>query len=70
MRLTRFTRNKTCNWKPAEEQAHAETRTSQHGARSTARKESETKYPDRPMPAQEQTEGAFGKEDERRWRIR
>jgi hypothetical protein len=42
--------------------------TSKSGVRSTAQKESETKYSDRPMPATSKTDGAFGRETEGRTR--
>jgi hypothetical protein len=38
---------------------------SKTGARSTAQKESESKYADRPMPATSKTGGAFGRERDR-----
>jgi hypothetical protein len=37
---------------------------SKSGLRSTAQKESETKYAQRPMPATSKTDGAFGRERE------
>ena len=43
--------------------ASAEQQTSgKSGVRSTAQKESESKYAERPMPATSKTDGAFGRE--------